>query len=220
MKHKRNKRSRLRGRKTCGYGSRKKHRGKGSKGGKGMAGSGKRADHLKTWIWNEIGASYWGKRGFKSKFKRLKEINLDDIQAQMNILIKQGKAKKTQEGTEINLEGFKILGNGILNEKFIIKADLFSKKAKERIEKAGGKAIATAIKIKKKPVIKGKEEKTGKIEKKTEMPKQTLPPTAKQLPNKPSSNKQPDRIITNIKEIERGAETEEAEEIEEETEEE
>ena len=205
MKHKRNKRSRLRGRKTCGYGSRKKHRGKGSKGGKGMAGSGKRADHLKTWIWNEIGASYWGKHGFKSKFNSLKEINLDDIQAQLNILIKEGKAKKTQEGTEINLEGFKVLGNGVLNEKFIIKADLFSKKAKERIEKAGGKAIATAIKIEKKPAIKGKEEKTGKTEKK----EIKIEPKKEQIL---TEKKQPERIITNIKEIERGAETEEGEE--------
>jgi len=208
-KHKRNKRSRLRGRKTCGYGSRKKHRGKGSKGGKGMAGSGKRADHLKTWIWNEIGASYWGKRGFNSKFKRLKEINLDDIQAQMSTLIKEGNAKKTPEGTEINLKGFKVLGNGILKEKFIIKADLFSKKAKERIEKAGGKAIATAIKIeKKKPVIKSEAEK-----KKEKIAIKQLTPAAK------PTAKQPDRIITNIKEIERVTETEEGEEEVEEDEE-
>jgi ribosomal protein L15 len=39
---KRDKRSRIRGRRTCGHGSRKKARGKGGKGGKGLAGTGKR----------------------------------------------------------------------------------------------------------------------------------------------------------------------------------
>jgi len=36
---KRDKRSRIRGRRTIGKGSRKKRRGKGSRGGKGMAGT-------------------------------------------------------------------------------------------------------------------------------------------------------------------------------------
>ena len=42
--NRRRKRVRQRGSKTHGWGAKKKHRGKGNRGGKGMAGSGKRAD--------------------------------------------------------------------------------------------------------------------------------------------------------------------------------
>ena len=48
--HKRKKSSRMHGRKmgTHGWGARKKHKKTGHRGGKGMSGSGKRADHKKT----------------------------------------------------------------------------------------------------------------------------------------------------------------------------
>jgi ribosomal protein L15 len=39
------------------------------------------------------------------------------------------------------LEDYKILGKGEIKDKFIVKAKSFSKQAKEKIEKAGGKAI-------------------------------------------------------------------------------
>jgi large subunit ribosomal protein L15 len=77
---KRSARSRLRGQRTCGYGSRKKHRGKGSKGGKGMAGTGKRAGQKITLLVKE--GLKLGKVGFKSiKQKKGKPevINLKDL---------------------------------------------------------------------------------------------------------------------------------------------
>jgi len=43
---KRNKRSRIRGTRTCGW-AMKKHKGSGNRGGKGMSGTGKRADQRK-----------------------------------------------------------------------------------------------------------------------------------------------------------------------------
>lgn len=136
---KRSKRSRLRGKRTCGYGHKSKHRGKGSKGGKGMAGTGKRAGQLRTWvIQNRPG--YFGKHGFKSlKATRIKTINLDEIQERIHDLIKSGMAKKTELGTEINLQDYKVLSRGEVNQKLIIKANSFSKKAEEKIVKAGGK---------------------------------------------------------------------------------
>ena len=80
---KRSKRSRIRGRKTCGYGARKKHRGKGSKGGKGMAGTGKKAGHKVTWVLKYHPGYLGGRRGFTSlgqkKKLKLKTINLDEI---------------------------------------------------------------------------------------------------------------------------------------------
>ena len=42
---------------------------------------------------------------------------------------------------EINLADYKILADGEIKDKFIIKAKACSKKAKEKVEKAGGKII-------------------------------------------------------------------------------
>ena len=63
--HKQKKNKRMRGAKTThGYGAKKKHRGSGNKGGKGMAGSGKRADQKKTMILKVFGNEYFGRHGF------------------------------------------------------------------------------------------------------------------------------------------------------------
>ena len=62
--NKRKKNSRQRGSQTHGWGAKKKHRSFGNRGGKGMAGSGKRADSKKPSLWKE---RYFGKIGFKSK---------------------------------------------------------------------------------------------------------------------------------------------------------
>jgi len=156
MVKKRSKRSRLRGRKTCGWGSRKKHRGSGSRGGKGMAGTGKRSGHHKTFILKYF-KNYFGKTGFVPiRKKGLKVINLDFIERTLNDMIKKGAAKKTSKGIELNLPKYKILGSGDLKSKLIIKADSFSESAKEKIEKIGGTAEIIR-KIKEKEVVKAEE---------------------------------------------------------------
>jgi large subunit ribosomal protein L15 len=126
MKKKRSKRSRLRGKRTCGYGSRKKHRGKGSKAGFGMSGSGKMAGQKKVQIFRDM-PDYLGKKGFKGRKKKLQVINLGDI--------------KVEKGKEVQLKGFKVLSKGNIKEALTIHADSFSKKAEEKINKVGGKAI-------------------------------------------------------------------------------
>ena len=141
MKNKRKKTTRIRGRRTVGYGSRKKHRGKGSRGGKGMAGTGKRADQRKTFILKYL-PGYFGKRGFKGKKIKIKIINLQDIEKKLEKFLKEGIAKKATEGIEIDLHDYKILSKGNIKEKIIIKAKAFSKKAKEKIEKVGGKCLS------------------------------------------------------------------------------
>lgn len=143
MKKKRSKRSRIRGRRTCGYGARKKHRGKGSKAGRGMAGTGKRAGQKKAWILR-YRPSYLGKKGFTSmrKLKRkVRVINISQIQEQVDSFLKKGLAKKTPEGIELELKGYKILAGGDLKDKFIIKATSFSKKVEEKIKKSGSKIL-------------------------------------------------------------------------------
>ena len=112
---KRKKSSRYHGRNmgTCGTGARKKSQGSGHKGGKGMAGTGKRADQKKTLILKLYGHDYFGKQGITSKgTKRDKRdrINLRDIETKLNKL-----GKKAGDKYEINLENYKILGDGEVN---------------------------------------------------------------------------------------------------------
>ncbi len=148
MKRKRSKRSRLRGRNTCGYGSRKKHRGSGHRGGVGMAGTGKRADQKKTSIINLKG--YFGKKGFVGK-EKMPAINLSDIGERKNELIKKGFIR--EEKGKIVVEKCKILGKGEIKEKIIVRCPV-SKSAKEKIEKAGGKIETEDLILEKKLINK------------------------------------------------------------------
>ena len=134
--HKRKKTSRIRGSRTFGYGFRQNHKGHGNKGGFGMAGAGKRADHrrqLARDIAKKAGAkSYFGKQGFTSKGtakKKYDKINLKDI-------------KLNYSGSKIDLSGYKILGDGD-GFKAEIKAKSATKSAIEKMEKAGGKIIVS-----------------------------------------------------------------------------
>ena len=63
--NKRKKSTRQRAGTTHGYGSMKKHRGAGHRGGRGASGTGKRADSKKPSIWKQT--DYFGKHGFKKK---------------------------------------------------------------------------------------------------------------------------------------------------------
>ncbi|PIU75984.1 50S ribosomal protein L15 [Candidatus Pacearchaeota archaeon CG06_land_8_20_14_3_00_35_12] len=138
---KRNRRSRIRGRRGCGFGRRQKHRGKGSRGGVGMAGTGKRAAQKRTFILKYF-PDYFGKRGFKSinqkSNKKFDVINLEGINKKMDEFLKKGIAKKTNDAFEIKLSKYKILGAGELKIKVIITAGAASKNAIEKVRAAGG----------------------------------------------------------------------------------
>lgn len=139
--HKRHKAGRMRGSRTHGW-AMKKHKGSGNKGGKGMAGSGKRADHKKSWV-IRYEYPYFGKQGFTSRSterKKNRVINLKELENNLLSLVKN-YGKETKEGYELNLENHKIIGDDKINIKLIITAKAISKKAKEQIEKAGGKII-------------------------------------------------------------------------------
>ncbi|MFA4953436.1 MAG: uL15 family ribosomal protein [Candidatus Pacearchaeota archaeon] len=147
--HKRKKVSRMHGRHagTHGWGARKKHKKSGHRGGIGMAGSGKRADQKKTLVLKLYGHNYFGKQGVTSrgtKRDKRKRININQIDSNIENYIKKGLAKKTSNGIEINLEGYKILSgdkNYKIKNKLIIKADESSKSALENVKKAGGEII-------------------------------------------------------------------------------
>jgi len=146
-KRKKSSRYKGRGMGTHGTGARKNKRKSGHKGGKGMAGSGKRADHKKTRITKIYGHEYFGKKGITSKGTKKdkrKRINLQEIETNLE---KYGKEKN--KGYEIDLKNYKILGNGEVKHKLIIKAKEASKSAIEKVKKAGGEIILpTKSKIK------------------------------------------------------------------------
>jgi large subunit ribosomal protein L15 len=116
-----------RGTRECGKGGIKQ----GGRGGKGYSGSKK---HRKSWI-IRYEPDHIGKRGFKNKRKvKMKTINLGDI----GKFVEKGKK-------ELNLGDFgynKVLGRGTISVPLTVKAYMFSRGAQEKIEKAGGKAIA------------------------------------------------------------------------------
>ena len=151
--HKRKKSTRYHGRNmgTSSNGSRKTHRSSGNKGGTGLAGSGKRADHKKTLINKLYGNNYFGKQGITSRGTKRdtrQRINLEQIEKSL-----ERYGKKTAKGWEINLSNYKILGNGDVNEKLIITCLEASKTAIEKVKKASGEIIIKEIKEIKTPLV-------------------------------------------------------------------
>ena len=127
----------MRGKKTFGYGSKKKHRGGGSRGGRGMAGSFK---HKKLKILKES-PDHYGKVGFKKKNKRvIRAINLKNLEIEAQ---KLGKKKINVSELGYN----KVLGTGKLTKPLEVEAASFSKKARIKIEEAGGKVIESGGKV-------------------------------------------------------------------------
>jgi len=132
MSRKRKKIVKLRGSRTCGWGSAKKHRGAGSRGGRGLAGTKK---HRKFWVMKNM-PEHIGKRGFKSLTQRklkqaLKTINLRDIV----------KLTDKKDIDLIKLGYDKVLGAGHVEKPLKIRARFFTKTAEEKIIKAGGRVI-------------------------------------------------------------------------------
>jgi ribosomal protein L15 len=98
-----------------------RRRGSGNRGGFGRAGHGKRASH-KAQKYGKLGS-----KGFSTRVrKKLKTVNI----AELNAYDKTIELKRT-----------KVLGKGILKKKLQVKAASFSKRAKEKIEKAGGVCV-------------------------------------------------------------------------------
>jgi|SRR3989344_1162104 len=131
--NKRKKNSRLKGSYTYGWGSKKKHRKAGNRGGHGMSGTGKRSDHKKTLILKKYGLDYFGKSGFKRPLKVLKNIKTINI----NDLI-----KFNMDIIDLKKLGYdKLLGKGCIEKKVTVIVEKYSNNAKEKIEKIGGKVL-------------------------------------------------------------------------------
>ncbi|MEA2033382.1 MAG: uL15m family ribosomal protein [Euryarchaeota archaeon] len=136
---------RIRGTRTCGGGSAKKRRGKGSKGGSGNAGA--FGHHF-------VRSLKMGIRKGKKKSqlplqsrtaKRFDTVmNVGDLDNMAEEQMKAGKAKADDIGTGIYLDATqlgidKILGKGNVTRKMTLKTSKISTLAREKIESAGGK---------------------------------------------------------------------------------
>ncbi len=143
--------NKLRGSKTYGWGSKKKHRGKGSKGGKGKAGMGKRGQQKLTMLYAEgklpLGR---GRKGFKRHKSIVREkncINVGDIERYIERWVAMGVAEKKDKPYVVDLEkaGYdKLLGAGKINLPVEVRVAEATQKAIEKIESAGGKVVLAA----------------------------------------------------------------------------
>lgn len=147
MQHKRNKKTRKRGSSTHGHGSKKKHRGAGSRGGRGKSGSGKRGD-AKIMKVTKGNKKYLGKYGFTSKSRRdIKSINLLTIQNSLLSLVGKGIAQMEKDTFYLNIKDLgynKLLSKGKVKHALIITADYATQGAIENVKKAGGQVILPA----------------------------------------------------------------------------
>jgi large subunit ribosomal protein L15 len=139
--HKQKKNRRQRGHTSHGWGSMKKHRGAGNRGGRGLAGSGARGDQKKPSLWKT--KRYFGKSGFKSKSRMpdMVPVNIKTLDDRAETLQKKGLLKVENDAYVVDLSklGYnKLLSTGKATRKFMITVDYATPKAVEKIKKAGG----------------------------------------------------------------------------------
>lgn len=119
--------------------------GKGKTSGAGEKGQNARSGggvHLwfeggQTPLYRRIGKRGFSNARFKTEYAVLNLSDLNKFEENTEVtpeLLKEMGVLKNQ------LDGVKILGNGTLEKKLTVKANRFSSKAKEEIEKLGGKA--------------------------------------------------------------------------------
>lgn len=161
---KKSKVKRMRGTSSHGWGHKKKHRGKGHRGGMGLSGTGARGDAKKSALLSDsksvkmiiaaqkgvkvssikLGKSYFGKKGFKSISKsKVNTLSLNYIQENLDKLVEMNKITKDGDSYVFNGEANKvdkILGRTSLGFKLVVEDCEVSASARQKIEEAGGSA--------------------------------------------------------------------------------
>jgi len=166
MQVKRSKGSRHRGSSSHSWGHKKKHRGAGHRGGKGLAGTGARGDSKKTSILSKassilkqisaqkgvsmksitLGNKYFGKKGFNSIHKKKQNVlSISYIENNYDKLVENGSIVKDTIDTTKDYD--KVLGRGKMSKKINLICNEISESAKSRIEEAGG--TVKVLKVKK-----------------------------------------------------------------------
>lgn len=139
MAHKDRKIRSKRGTRTCGWGGAQKHRGAGSRGGRGMAGSKKQ-----KWCGiSKYFPNYFGQHGFvrHSADTEDRTINLRDLEKNLAEFVNAGKISVDGNRYVVNLTDLgydKLLGSGKISTQIDVTVKSFSKKAKEKIEEFNG----------------------------------------------------------------------------------
>lgn len=130
-----------RGTRNCGWGNTQKHRGAGSRGGRGMAGSNK---HKWSYV-SKFMPDHFGRVGFKLPLKMIHEdktINVGELDMEIDSYVTSGAAQFKDKRYLIDLKaaGYdKLLGSGHVKHAIEVKVDKSSKAAIEKIAGAGGK---------------------------------------------------------------------------------
>lgn len=158
---------RQRGNSSHGWGHKKKHRGAGHRGGKGLSGTGARGDAKKPSVLSNsaklkkliaaqkgvkassvvLGKAYYAKRGFDSKRKviantfslRYLEENFEKMKSQGLIVEENGE----MVFDSVVLGYDKVLGKAPISHKITLICGTISASAKSRVEEAGGKVIVS-----------------------------------------------------------------------------
>jgi large subunit ribosomal protein L15 len=126
----------MRGSKTHGYGEKKKHRGKGSRGGKGFAGS---KDHKRQMVL-QLDPDHFGKRGFKRGFyPHIKRKREEEKVITLRELDKLAEKLNTLELDLTKLGFKKVIAGGYVTKPISIKVERITDRAREKIESVGGK---------------------------------------------------------------------------------
>jgi large subunit ribosomal protein L15 len=135
----------MRGSRMHGYGNTQKHRGAGSRGGHGMAGSKKQKWHYVS----KYLPGYFGEKGFKRHHGHLPAevtINVGQLSANIEKFVADGAATGSKGTYTIDLTtvGYtKLLGTGKVENKLKITVATCSQSAKKKIEAAGGSVETT-----------------------------------------------------------------------------
>ncbi|MAF99271.1 MAG: 50S ribosomal protein L15 [Nanoarchaeota archaeon] len=140
---KRKKVAKYRGHVTHGGGHRKKRRGAGNRGGRGNAGSGKRASTNKQ-SHGALGGSGFVPRGPK---KKVRTINVSRLQSKLEMFVLNGKVEKKGDVFIVDLSkiGFdKLLGTGKISAVVEVTGNV-SANAAEKVLKAGGKVVGEFV---------------------------------------------------------------------------
>lgn len=125
------------GSRSYGGGNAKNRRGKGNRGGVGRAGW-----HKHNWLRTiKLGEHKPAGSGFHSRFFKPATMTLESIVADAE----RGKLEKKENAFVVDAVGSKVVGSIDVLLPLHITAYSFSKKAKQKIEEAGGKC--TTIKI-------------------------------------------------------------------------
>jgi len=135
----------FRGSRTCGGGTHKNRRGKGSKGGSGWAGSQKHHSQLAR----EIGRAQ-GKYGFhrpQGTTFALNTINVGVLDEALPKWVSLGVAKHSAGAFEVDLDALgydKLLGSGKVTRKIKVSVESCSPSAQAKIKEAGGAVTVAA----------------------------------------------------------------------------